>query len=82
MKTKVENINPFVELDMQDINNSFTSNKIIFEDGSTNRDKDIATVIQMPQFNCIKNFLNLFYQGQFDNKSLVDLGCLEGGMVI
>ena len=48
MKIKAENVNPVVVTDMEDKKNSFTSNKIIFEDGSTNHDKDIATVIQMP----------------------------------
>jgi 2-polyprenyl-3-methyl-5-hydroxy-6-metoxy-1,4-benzoquinol methylase len=77
-KIKIDDVNPLIGLDSEDMLNSFTSNKIIFEDGTTNHDKDIATVIQMPQFNCVKKFINLFYQGQFDNKSLVDLGCLEG----
>ena len=43
---KIEVVNPLAEMDAEDKKNSFTSNKIIFEDGSTNHHKDIATVTQ------------------------------------
>ena len=57
----------------------FTAHNVRLDDGTQTLPAVGATMDQMADYRCVKNMLQVVYPGGFAGKSLVDLGCLEGG---
>jgi SAM-dependent methyltransferase len=57
---------------------TFTAHNIRLDDG-TFTFPQAATVDQRGNFHCVKNLLHVLYPNGWSSRSIVDLGCLEGG---
>lgn len=80
-KVLIENVNPLVERDVEDDENSFTTNielpngeKILRSNAGTSE----IFIRETFQYKYIKKFLENYFNYNFKNKTLIDLGCLEG----
>ncbi|MDB5447882.1 MAG: hypothetical protein JWQ97_3199 [Phenylobacterium sp.] len=56
----------------------FTAHNVRLDDGSFTFPQ-AATIDQMGDYQCVKNLLPLLYPEGWQGRSIVDLGCLEGG---
>lgn len=59
--------------------NQFTAHNVRLDDGSLTMPAQAVTMDGYPIFKSAKRALNLAFGGELDGRSIVDLGCLEGG---
>src|ERR1700744_3738718 len=56
----------------------FTAHNVRLDDGSYTL-PEVAPINQTGDFRCVKNFLPVLFPDGWEGRSIVDLGCLEGG---
>lgn len=59
--------------------NSFTAHNLLLPDGSRTMPEQSHLLADIPWFKSVKRTLKMVYQGRLNGRSVVDLGCLEGG---
>src|SRR4051812_1820307 len=64
---------------MQPVPNQFTAHNIRLDDGSETFPQAGWTMDQSVILKAVKNLLEVIYPQGFEGRSIVDLGCLEGG---
>jgi len=58
---------------------AFTAHNVRLDDGEETFPEAGRTIDQLPNYACVKAYLQIVYPQGYAGKSLVDLGCLEGG---
>lgn len=60
----------------------FTAHNILLPNGRKTIPDSDALISESGQMKSVSRFINLLYRGDYYGKSIVDLGCLEGGYTV